>query len=73
MTDFLQYRFVPVVILLVLAAVLLTGKDRLPIALRGLRRALGGSAPSGREVPVSRARRLLAFALVLAAFLLAVI
>ena len=73
MTAFHQYRFVFVVALLLIAAVLATDKNRLPIALRGLRRVLGGSSkPPGENVPVSRSRRLLAFVLVLAAFVLAV-
>ena len=73
MTVFLQYRFVFVVALLAVAAVLATDRNRLPIALRGLRRALGGSSPPGERLPVSRGRRLLALVLVLAAFVLAVV
>ena len=74
MTAFLQYRFVFVVALLAVAAVLVTDRNRLPVVLRGLRRVLGGSSkPPGKNVPVSRSRRLLALVLVLAAFVLAVV
>ncbi len=73
MTVFLQYRFVFVVASLAFAAVLATDRSRLPVVLRGLRRALGGSEPPGGNPPVSRGRRLLALVLVLAAFVLAVV
>ena len=74
MTACLQYRFVFVVALLAVAAVLVTDRNRLPVVLRGLRRTLGGpSKPPGKNVPVSRSRRLLALVLVLAAFVLAVV
>ncbi len=73
MTAFLQYRFVFVIALLAVAAVLVTDRNRLPVVLRGLRRMLGGSKPPSENVPVSRSRRLLALVLVLAAFVLAVV
>ena len=73
MSVLLQYRFVLVVALLAAAAALLTDRSRLPLALRGLRRALGGGAvASSAHPPVSRTRRLVAFSLVVLAFLLAV-
>lgn len=75
MIDILyQYRFVPVIALLVAAAVITTPPNRLPLALRGLRKMLGrGSGPDqDAEKPVTRGRRLLACMLVLLAFLLAV-
>ena len=69
------YRFIPVVILLVLAAMLLTDKSKLPLALRGLGKMLGTrmtvAAASAAAVP--RWKRLLAFALIVLAFLLAVL
>ena len=74
MTVLLQYRFVFVIALLAVAAVLVTDRNRLPVVLRGLRRTLGGSSkPPSENVPVSRSRRLLALVLVLAAFVLAVV
>ena len=70
-----KYRFIPVVILLVLAAMLLTDKSKLPLALRGLGKILGTrmtvAAASAAAVP--RWKRLLAFALIVLAFLLAVL
>ncbi len=67
----LQYRFVFVIGLLAIAAALVTDRTRLPLALRGLKRVIGGSqSPSGGRLPLWR--RLLAFAIVLAAFLIAV-
>ena len=64
------FRVVAVTILLAVAAVLLTDRSRLPLALRGLAKTLGSRAnsPGG----VSRRRRLIAFVLILAAFGLAV-
>ncbi len=69
------WRFIPVVLLLGLAAFLLVDKSKLPLALRGLKKVLGNAAPaaSGEAPPVPAWKRLLAFALILAAFLLAVI
>lgn len=66
------YRFVPVVILLGVAAALLTDRSKLPIALRGLNRALGKPSSGGVAHKVSAWRRWLAFALIIAAFILAV-
>jgi len=68
------YRFVPVVALLGLAAFLLVDKSKLPLALRGLKKVLGSTAspvPSAPPVPVWK--RLLAFVLILVAFVLAVL
>ena len=69
------YRFIPVVLLLGLAAFLLVDKSKLPLALRGLKKVLGNAAPAapGAAPPVPAWKRWLAFALVLVAFLLAVI
>lgn len=75
MSVLLQYRFVLVIALLAAAVALLTDRARLPLALRGLRRVLGKGA-SAREdscPPVSQARRIVAFSLVVLAFLVAVI
>ena len=71
------WRFIPVVALLGVAAYLLVDKSKLPLALRGLKKVLN-AAPS-REVAASSAqpvpawKRLLAFLLVIVAFLLAVL
>ena len=69
------YRFIPVVLLLGIAAFLLVDKSKLPLALRGLKKVLGTAAPAApRDAPpVPAWKRLLAFALILAAFLLAVL
>ena len=70
-----HYRFVPVIGLLAVAALLATPPNRLPLALRGLRKMLGrpGGTEKERDRPVSALRRLLAFVLILLAFLLAVL
>ena len=69
------FRFVPVVLLLFAAAMLLTDKSKLPLALRGLGKLLGTrmttAAASAAAVPPWK--RLLAFALIVFAFLLAVL
>jgi len=69
------YRFIPVVLLLVVAVMMLTDKSKLPLALRGLGKMLGTrmtvAAASAAAVP--RWKRLLAFALIVLAFLLAVL
>lgn len=65
------YRFIPVVLLLGAAAALLADPSKLPIALRGLRRTLGGGGGAAHKVPAWR--RCLAFVLVLAAFVIAVV
>lgn len=75
---FHQYRFVVVIAILGIAAALATEKGKLPLALRGMKRVLQRDA--GEQTPSSpRARtgvplwkRLLAFALVVLAFLVAV-
>ena len=71
----LVYRFIPVVLLLGIAAFLLVDKSKLPLALRGLKKVLGNAAPAepGDAPPVPAWKRWLAFALILVAFLLAVI
>jgi len=70
-----EYRFIPVVALLGLAAFLLVDKSKLPLALRGLKKVLGSAAPSSPSAapPVPVWKRLLAFALILIAFFLAVL
>ena len=70
-----MYRFIPVVLLLGIAAFLLVDKSNLPLALRGLKKVLGNAAPaaSGDAPPVPAWKRWLAFALILGAFLHAVI
>ena len=75
MGALLQYRFIVVIALLAVAAALATDPARLPLALRGLRRVLGGGARTDgeRRPPVSRGRRIAAFALVVLAFLVAVV
>ena len=72
MSVLLQYRFVLVIALLAVAVALLAGSGRLPLALRGICRALGGDARENAGRPVSRGRRTVAFALVVLAFLVAV-
>ncbi len=69
------YRFIPVVLLLGIAAFLLVDKSKLPLALRGLKKVLGNAATAapGDAPPVPAWKRWLAFALILVAFLLAVI
>ena len=69
------YRFIPVVLLLGFAAYLLVDKSKLPLALRGLKKVLGTSAkplPSAAP-PVPVWKRLLAFVLILVAFVLAIV
>lgn len=72
-----RYRFIVVILLLGCAAALLTDKNKLPLALRGVRKVLqkDQGAPAGREqkATVTPARRLLAFVLILIAFAIAVI
>ena len=72
-----QFRFVPVIVLLGVAAALLTEKGRLPLALRGVRKILRRdagrperSAEETRGVPAWK--RFLAFVLILLAFVIAV-
>ena len=68
------YRFIPVVLLLGIAAYLLVDKSKLPLALRGLKKVLGNAVPAAHDAPpVPAWKRWLAFVLVLVAFLLAVI
>ena len=73
-----QYRFVAVVALLGVAAVLAMEKGRLPLALRGIRKMMrrdagDGAARGDGRMGVPAWRRALAFALVLAAFAIAVL
>ena len=64
-------RFIPVIVLLGVAAALLRHPDEPPLALRGLRRVLGGTAATRQ--PISRTRRWLALICVLAALVVALI
>lgn len=69
-----KYRFILVIALLGGAAALLTPRGRLPLALRGLRKMVDrdlGRTSSAPPAQVPRWRRLVAFAMTLAAFLLA--
>ena len=68
------WRFIPVVALLCVAAYLLVDKSKLPLALRGLKKVLGTAAPSASSAPpIPVWKRLLAFLLIVVAFLLAVL
>ena len=69
------WRFIPVVALLGIAAYLLVDKSKLPLALRGLKKVLGSAAPPSPSAapPVPVWKRLLAFLLIVVAFLLAVL
>jgi hypothetical protein len=66
-------RVVAVVALLGVAAAIATPKGRLPLALRGLQRALGKTATETAGARVSGQRRLLAFLLIVAAVVLALL
>ena len=69
------YRFIPVVLLLGFAAWLLVDKSRLPLALRGLNKMLGTrmTVASTSIAAVPPWKRLLAFVLVVVAFLIVVL
>ena len=69
------YRFIPVVLLLVFAAWLLVDKSKLPLALRGLGKMLGTrmTVASTSIAAVPPWKRLLAFVLVVVAFLIVVL
>ena len=68
------YRFIPVVLLLGIAAYLLVDKSKLPLALRGLKKVLGNAVPAAHDAPpVPAWKRWLAFALILIAFVLAIV
>ena len=80
MSDLFEIaRLVAVIALVCAAAALATPKNRVPLALRGVLRilrkdrALSGAAQDEKPQPVSLAKRLLAFGLVLAAAVLALI
>ena len=72
-------RLVAVLALVCVAAAITTPKNRVPLALRGVLmilrkdRALSGAAQDEKPQPVSLAKRLLAFGLVLLAAVLALI
>ena len=71
--EFLYHlRFIPVIVLLGVAAALLRHPDEPPLALKGLRRVLGGGATTSQK-PIPRKRRWLALICVLAALVLALI
>ena len=65
-------RFIPVIVLLGVAAALLRRKGEPPLALKGLKRVLGGSKTPPEE-PVPICRRILAFVCVLVALVLALL
>ena len=65
-------RFIPVIVLLGVAAALLRRKGQPPLALKGLKRILEGDKKPPEE-PVPLYRRLLAFVCVLAALVLALL
>ena len=69
------YRFIPVVLLLALAVWLLVDKSRLPLALRGLGKMLGArmTVASASIAAVPPWKRLLAFVLVVVAFLIVIL
>lgn len=72
---FHQYRFVAVIAILGIAAALATEKGRLPLALRGMKRMLqrdAGASEQQTRKAVPLWKRLLAFALVVLAFVVAV-
>lgn len=75
---FHQYRFVVVIAILGIVAVLATEKGRLPLALRGMKCVLQKdagvqtSSSSQTQAGVPLWKRLLAFVLVVLAFLIAV-
>jgi len=65
-----QFRFIPVVVLLGLAAALLRHRGQPPLSLRGLQKVLGKKPEEEPSIPLWR--RLLAMVCVLAAFVLAI-
>lgn len=75
-SDWRVYRFIPVVLLLGIASFLLVDKSKLPLALRGLKKVLGGAASVAKPAvapPVPAWKRLLAFVLVVVAFLIVIL
>lgn len=64
-------RVITVIVLVVSAAVLTTPPNEIPLALRGLAKLLGREQPKREVVPVPVWKKLLAFALVIIAFILA--
>ena len=70
--EFLYHlRFIPVIVFLGVSAALLRHPDEPPLALKGLRRVLGGGVAAQKPIP--RKRRWLAFICVLMALVLALI
>ena len=71
-----EYRFILVVALLGGAAALATDRGRLPLALRGLKKMLGGGRTPTEEMAargVPGWRRALAFLMIVAAFVVAIL
>lgn len=74
-----HYRFVVVIALLGIAAMLATSKGRLPLALRGLKKVIRQDAGKPASTPTETAasvpgwKRFVAFLLVILAFLIAVL
>ena len=67
------FRYIPVVALLVAAIALSSRRGDVPLALRGLKKTLGGSAAKPETRPVAPWRRVLAFVCVVVAFALCVL
>ncbi len=79
MSILYQYRFIAVIAFLGLAAFLATERGKLPLALRGLRKMMRRDAGLAAKEPerekksgVPQWKRLLAFVLVIVAFVIAV-
>lgn len=68
---FALLRVITVIVLVVSAAVLTTPPNKVPLALRGLAKLLGRERPQREVVPVPTWKKLLAFVLVIVAFILA--
>lgn len=73
-TEILELlRVLAVIGLVVIAAVLTTPPNKVPLALRGLAKMLGKSAESDKSMPavVPAYKKILAFVLVILAFIIA--
>lgn len=68
---FALLRVITVIVLVVAAAVLTTPPNKIPLALRGLAKLLGREQPKREMIPVPTWKKLLAFVLVVVAFILA--
>ena len=77
---FHQWKFVLVIAMLAVAALMVTDKNKLPLAFRGLRKILdsrggggGDSSSAARHTAISPVRRFFAFLLVVIAFFIAIV